>query len=240
LGADIKKGLSDPELMDRHELSHGQLQKIFAQLVKAGYLGQELLDGRGPQEAKNSCAGASGTNATAVGNESSPSVPLRPVPPERQSLGPSPDLSPNADKPQPSSPSLPLSREEGARFRRNGLILILASLGLVTMRVILAKLQKGAEYGSFPLDDVGVVPRGLAVIGWLVTAILGCLWRVRGLGHHAAWAIVAPFSYVNLVVVEALSNRYEPDSDRRGLRVAFAVLGQFAWLMVWSQIIKFV
>jgi hypothetical protein len=71
-----------------------------------------------------------------------------------------------------------------------------------------------------------------------VTAILGCLWRVRGLGNHAAWAIVAPINFVNLVVVEALPNRYEPKSDSRGLRVAFAVSGLMIWIVALSVIMK--
>jgi hypothetical protein len=136
------------------------------------------------------------------------------------------------------SPSLPLSREEASRIRRNGLILILASFGFVTMVIILTKLGEGTEVGAFPKDDLGTALACLGSLGWIVTSTLGCLWRVRGLGQHAAWAIVAPLSGVNLVVVEALYNRYEPQSDLRILRVALAVGGLTVWGIALSQIIK--
>jgi hypothetical protein len=242
--ADIKKGLSDSELMSRHELSHGQLQKVLGQLIKAGYITQEELDRRRQQEVETSSAGPRGSNVTAAGREAHSSQSPRPLPPERHSVGPSPHLSPKPvspklGQPQPSSPSLPLSREEAARVRRNGLILISASYGFLTMGIVLARLREVAEVGAFPTDGVGVALGFFASLGWIVTATLGCLWRVRGLGQHAAWAIVAPLPCLNLVAVEVLSNRYEPQSDRRGLRVAFAVLGLLAWLIALSQIIKF-
>jgi hypothetical protein len=230
LVGDIRKGLPDAELMSRYELSEGQLQKIFVQLIKAGYVAQEALDGRKQPETETSSAGIRGSGVAAAGNEVSSSEPPRSVPPQRH--------DPQSGRAQPSSRSLPLSGEEAARVRRNGLILILASIGFVTMRIVLAKLQASGEFVSFPINDVVVVLRGLAGIGWLVTVILGCWWRVRGLGQHPVWAIVAPLNFVNLIVIEALSNRYEPQSDRRDLRVSCAIFGQFAWAIAWSQIIK--
>jgi hypothetical protein len=92
--------------------------------------------------------------------------------------------------------------------------------------------------GVFPKDEVGAALALLAPLGWIVTATLGCLRRVRGLGQPAAWAIVAPLFGVNLVVVEALSNRYEPRSDLRVLRVALAVGGLTAWGIALSQVIR--
>lgn len=72
---DISNGLSDAELMGRHELSYGQLQKIFAQLVKAGYVAQEVLDGRRKEETETSSVGSRGTNVPAMRTESPSSPP---------------------------------------------------------------------------------------------------------------------------------------------------------------------
>jgi hypothetical protein len=236
--ADIKNGLSDAELMNRHDLSSGQLQRIFAQLVKAGYVAQEELDGRMPQEAETSSAGASGSSVASLPSEAPSPKPPRPAP-ERRLVGPSPSQGSKAGLPKPSSASLPLSREEAARVRRNGLILIIASFGFLTMGIVLARLREVAQVGAFPTDGVGVALAFFASLGWIVTATLGCLWRVKGLGQHAAWGIVAPLVCGNLIVIEALSNRYEPDSDRRVLRVALAIFGLAAWGIGLSQIVKF-
>ncbi len=202
---DIKKGLSDAELMSRHELSIGQLQKIFAQLLKAGYVAQEVLDGRRQEETEASSAGFGGTDVPGMATESRSWGSPRPVPPEPHFFGPSDNESPPPGRAKPCSPSLPLSREKASRVRRNGLILILVSYAFVTIFYIAGELQARMEFA------IGFVAF-LGAIGWIVTAILGCLWRVRGLGQHPVWAIVAPFMG-NLVVVEALSNRYEPESD---------------------------
>lgn len=167
---DISKGLSDAELMHRHELTHVQLQRIFAQLLEAGHIGDEVLEERKQQEAKTS---------------------------------------------KRVSQSLPLSREKASHLRRYGLVLILASYMFeITMYL-------GDKLGRIEVD-VGLVPL-FCGIGWIVSAIWGCLWRVRGLGQNSAWAIVAPVVGLNLVVVEALPNRYEPRSDPRVLRMASAV-----------------
>jgi hypothetical protein len=211
--ADIKNGLSDAELMSRHELSEGQLHNIFSQLVKAGYVVQDQLDGRRQQDA----------------SAASPEPP-RPAQSLRHPVGPSPRQVSKPAAPQPSSLSLPLSREEAARVRRNGLILIIASYGFLTMGAITATLRKGAA--PSPDDLVGFALGLIVPIGWIVAAILGCLWRVRGLGHHPFWAIVAPLFCGNLVVIEALSNRYEPESDRRGFRLTIAIIGALTWWIV--------
>jgi hypothetical protein len=60
------------------------------------------------------------------------------------------------------------------------------------------------------------------------------------LALEGPWGIVAPLPGINLLVVEALPNRYEPQSFPRVLRVALAVGGFFAWGIALSQIIKHV
>lgn len=47
--ADIKNGLHDSELMRRHELTPGQLERLFTKLVDAGYLSPEDLEARKPK-----------------------------------------------------------------------------------------------------------------------------------------------------------------------------------------------
>ncbi len=225
---DLRNGLSDSEVMSRHELSFGQLQKIFAQLVKAGYVAQEVLDGRRKEETKPSSLKFDGTHVPAMATESRSSGSAHPVPIEPHSFGLSDHKNPSFGRDKSRSRSPPLSREEASRVRRNGLILIIASFGFVTMAIVLARLREGAEVGAFPTDEVGAALAFFASLGWIVTATSGCLWRVRGLGQHPVWAMVAPFMG-NLVVVEALSNRYEPESDRRGLRLALAILGLAPW-----------
>jgi hypothetical protein len=218
---DIRKGLSDAELMDRHELSQGQLQKIFVQLIKAGHVPQEELDGRRPQQ----------TGAASP-------APPRPARSERQSRGPSPRQDHKPAEPQTSSPSLPLSREEAARVRRNGLILIVASYVLWTIGTVLSTLGAGSAPDSFLQGEFIVGLFFLSVIGWLVTAILGCLWRVRGLGRHPVWAVVAPLFVLNIIVMAALPNRYEPEAGRRNLWLVVAVLVMLLWIMMLSLFIK--
>jgi hypothetical protein len=182
---DISTGLSDAELMDRHELSHAQLQKILAQLLKAGYIGREVLDGRRQAETKSSSVEFEGTDVPVMATESRSAQPPRPV----QSRSHSPvlmdDESRHSGTAKSSSSSLPYSREQAARFRRNGLILILASFGFMTMMIILSKLREGVEGGVFPNDGEGLALNSIAALGWLVTAIWGCFWRLRGPG--ASW-----------------------------------------------------
>jgi hypothetical protein len=47
--ADIKSGVHDTELMRRHELTPGQLERLFTKLVDAGYLSAEDLEARKPK-----------------------------------------------------------------------------------------------------------------------------------------------------------------------------------------------
>jgi hypothetical protein len=233
---DISKGLSDAELMDRHELSHAQLQKVFSQLLKAGYVAQEVLNGRRQAETKSSSVEFEGTGAPVKATESRSAQPPRPVPSESHSPVLMDDESRHPGTAKSSSSSLPYSREQAARFRRNGLILILASFGFMTMMIILSKLREGVEGGVFPNDGEGLALNSIATLGWLVTAIWGCFWRLRGLGQSGAWGIVAPLPGINLLVVEALPNRYEPQSFPRVLRVALVlgVLGAcgIAWTII--------
>jgi hypothetical protein len=233
--ADINKGLSDAELMGRHELSYGQLQRIFAQLVKAGYVAQEELDGKRMRGTEASSPASPGSNVAAVEPQKPSPEARQSASPEPPSVQPPPRRGPEAGEPRASSPSLPLSKEEASRIRRNGFIFILASYGFWTMGTIIIRLEESGELGSF-LSDVLI---SLAGIGYLVTAILGCFWRVRGLGQHAAWAIVAPVLGLNLLLLEALSNRYEPESDRRLLRALVAVLLLFALSLVSSLVDQF-
>jgi hypothetical protein len=209
---DISKGLSDAELMHKHGLSHVQLQRVFAQLIEAGYVGREVLEGRKQQETKPSSVGFGETDVPAVATESRSSGSPRPVPRGPHSTGILDPESSDPATPKSCSPSLPLSREEASRLRRHGLILILASYAFVTVFYLTDKLQIDAGFVFL-----------LFWIGWIVTAIWGCLWRVRGLGQNAAWAIVAPVLVLNLLVVEALPNRYEPQSFPKVLWVALAV-----------------
>lgn len=191
-----------------------------------------MLDGRKQVETDTSFAGSHGSNVPAEGTEAPSSERPRPVPPERDSLGPSARQGPEAGTPLPSSPALPLSQEEASSVRRparNGLILILASYGLWTMEGIVGSLGQSGKLGSFIPEDVGFGLACFAGIGGLVTAVLGSLLRVRGLGQHPVWAIVAPLFCGNIIVIEALPNRYEPESDRRGLRVTIGIFGALAW-----------
>ncbi len=235
---DIGRGLPDAELMHRHELSPVQLQRVFAQLLRAGYVGREVLDARKQGDTKTSSEEFEGTEAPGMATQSRSSESPRPVPIEAYSPGLSDNQSGDPGAVKSSSRSLPYTREQASRFRRNGLILILASFGFVTMAIILRKLGEGAEVDAFPTDEVGAVLHLLASLGWIVTSVLGCFWRLRGLGQSGAWGILAPVVGLNLLVVEALPNRYEPQSDLRVLRVALAVGGIFAWGMALSQIIK--
>jgi len=235
---DIRKGLSDAELMGRHELSPGQMQKVLAKLVNGGHIAQAVLDVRKRVQTKTSSAGPRGSNVPVMETGSHLPEPLTPVPPERYSSGPTPRQAPQPGAPQTSAPSLPLSQEEAARVRRNGLVLVLVSLGLITMGMILATLREHRDPSSFSLQPIGGVLAAIASIGWLVISVLGCLWRVRGLGQNAFWAIVAPIPGVNLVVLEALSNRYEPDTNPRGFRITFAASCVLAWFVALSQVVK--
>jgi hypothetical protein len=235
---DIRNGLSDAELMSRHEIGYGQLRKLFVQLIEAGYLAPEALDGRRHEETK-AASGEFGTNAV------QPTQPERRSPGSPHSVRPdshaatvSPHQSLQPGKGQPGALSLPMSPEQASRCRRNGLILILASFGFLTMATILAKLREGVEPDVFPLDNLGVALGFLATVGAIISVVLGCLWRVRGLGQHAAWAVVAPLFFLNVVVLEALPNRYEPHSDVRALRLAFAVSGVVAWWITLLLVVK--
>jgi len=235
---DVRNGLSDAELVSKYEISYDQLQKFFVQLIEAGHLAQEALDGRRHEETKAPYAefDANAVQAPQHGRrfpESSPSVQ-----PKSHAVGLSPHRGTQLGKDEAGDLSLSMSPEQASRVRRNGLTLILASFGFLTMAIILAKLREGVELGVFPLNDLGAALTVLAPVGAIVSAILGCLWRVRGLGQHAAWALVAPLLCVNAVVVEALPNRYEPHSDRRGLRLASAVSGLVTWWIALSQVVK--
>ncbi|MBI4964365.1 MAG: hypothetical protein HY913_13895 [Desulfomonile tiedjei] len=229
---DINKGISDAELMHRHELTHVQLQKVLGQLLKAGHVGREVLDGRRQEKNKTSSVEFEGADAPATATESRSSESPRPTPVEPHSFGLSDHASRHPGRAKSSSPSLPYSREQAARFRRNGLILIVASYACMAMFTIAGTLQAEMEY---PIGNVVGLP---GAIGWIVTAIVGCLWRLRGLGQNAAWAIVAPVVGLNLIVVEALPNRYEPQSYPRLLRLAFAAVGIAGWGIALSQIIR--
>jgi hypothetical protein len=219
--ADIKKGLSDSELMNRHELNQGQLQKIFAQLIKAGYVAKEAVEERGQKE------------TAALSSE-----PPRPVLPKEDTPKPSPRQVSKPAAPQPSSRSLPLSREEAGRFSRNGLFLIFASYVLWTMGGIFDALARRADPESFLRGELMGLLLFLSGIGGFVTVILGCLWRVRGLGQHPAWAVVAPLFWLNIIVMVALPNRYEPESGRRGLWLGVSVLVMLLWIMMLTLFIK--
>jgi|GEM_PF-619901 len=61
--ADIKAGIDDFELMRRHELSPGQLQKVLTKLVAAGHLTQADIDARKPQKPPRVCAFCNADNA---------------------------------------------------------------------------------------------------------------------------------------------------------------------------------
>ncbi len=235
---DIGNGLSDAELMSRHEIGYAQLQKFFAQLIQAGYIAPEVLVGRSHDETGAASAELSGNDEQATRPEWRSSKPPHSVPPEPHPVTLSPDRGPQLQKHHDDALSLPMSREQASRFRRNGLILILASFGFMTMGIILAKLRESAEVGGFAIADVGAVLAVIAPVGWMVSAVLGFLWRVRGLGQHAVWAIVAPFFWINVLVMEALPNRYEPNADRRGLRLAVAASGLAVWTIALSQIVK--
>jgi hypothetical protein len=233
---DVGNGLSDTELMSRYELSYGQLQKFFVQLIDAGYVTQEALNRRTHDQTKPASdeLGVNGVQTTVPDSSEMPHS----VQPESQHVALSPHLPPELGKCQAGALSLPMTREQASQARRNGLILILACYGLLTMQLILYKIQEGAELGSFPRDGMGALLLLITPVIAIVGAVLGCLWRVRGLGQHAAWAIVAPLFWINVIVMEALPNRYEPHSDRRSLRLAFAVAGVAAWWIALSQVVK--
>jgi hypothetical protein len=236
---DIRNGLSDAELMSRHEIDSAQLRKFFAKLIEAGYIAPEALGGRSHDETGAAFAEAGANAAQTTRPERSFSKPPDPVQPGPHPEEPHPHPGAQLRKNQDDALSLPMSREQAHRLRRNGFILILASFAFITMGMILAQLRAGPTLDSFAKDDLGGALALMAPVGWIVTAVLGCLWRVRGLGHHAAWAIVAPFHGINVLVMEALPNRYEPDVDRRVWSLAFAVGGLAAWTIVLSQVVKF-
>jgi hypothetical protein len=235
---DVRNGLSDTELMSRYELSYGQLQKLFLQLIEAGYVTQEALDARRQDQTKPAPEELGGSGVQAARPERRLSDTPHSVQPESHPEALSPQRGPELAKYEADALSLPMTREQASRARRNGLILILACYGVLTMQLILYKIQEGAEPGSFPKDGIGALLLLITPVVAIVFSVLGCLWRVRGLGQRAAWAIVAPLFWINVIVIEALPNRYEPHSDRRSLRLAFAVTGVVVWWIALSQVVK--
>lgn len=174
LVGDINRGLSDAELMEKYELNHVQLQRIFAQLLKAGYVSREILHGR-QEEKKTSSVEFIETHVLATATEPCTLGSPRPAPIEPHSFGLSDHENSISSRDKSLSLSLPLSREEAARVRRKGLILIIASYASLTIFYVAAKLQARME---FPIGLVAF----LGAIGWIVTAILGCLWRPERTG----------------------------------------------------------
>ena len=234
---DISNGLSNAQLMSRHEIDYAQLQKFFGQLIQAGHLAPEALVGRSHDETGATFAESSGNAAQAERPEPSSSKPPHPVEPGPHAEAPAAHPGAQPRKHQDDALSLPMSREQASRFRRNGLILILVSYGLLTMQLVLYKIVRDVGPGASPKEYLGAV-LFLVIVAYIVSAVLGCLWRERGLGQNAVWAIVAPFPGINVLVMEALPNRYEPDEDRRVLRLAFAVGGLAAWTLVLSQVVN--
>lgn len=204
--ADIRKGLSDPTLMEKYKLSAQGLQSVFQKLLKAGVITQAELDSRTPIGERTvdiglyictACGNIQGTEFTKCPRcgfepprSSKPSeaeiqqleaTPKRRLKKASKRLGVGKLLEQSSAEPGPSAEAEPLSNyEQVVRYSR-----ILGSVATVSYVVLVIALLVVAGFAAKePFPYLTHVLVGLLAVGLLGTVLFFLSQVVTGIFRH--------------------------------------------------------
>jgi tetratricopeptide (TPR) repeat protein len=183
--ADIKRGLSDDELMNKYGLSPSRLDLVFAQLMYKDLITKSELDARNPL--------AGNPERTRTGTPLQDSLPPSPGEPPSGAIAFS-DIK--LDELGPSDETL-------RDYERKAFWGIVASM-------LLGVVGAGLSQASDPAKAVGVLINliGFGLYFW------GFHYLVKRKGYHWAWTFLCVLSGIGVLIIVLMKDKYKLPRSR--------------------------